>query len=97
MKKQSNAATFDLVHNIFIDENKKSISEKTDLIPEIIARQITDNESEVSYLINRAEIHFHHSKHFRDSITAKGNKGRDNLYMFMDHWLKSFKLKNNQN
>ena len=94
MKKQSNAATFDLVHDIFMDENKKTISEETELIPEIIADQLTQDKDEISYLINRAEIHFHHSKHFKDSITAKGNKGRDNLYMFMNHWLKNYKSQN---
>lgn len=69
----------------------KTISEETALLPEIIAEEITQNEDEIAYLVKRAEIHFQNSATFKKAITAKANKGRDNLYMFMEHWLDAHK------
>lgn len=91
MKRQSNAATHELVEAIFKDENKKGIADETALIPEIIAECITQDKNEISYLVNRAESHFQNSDHFKKAITKHGNKGRDSLYTFMDHWLKAFR------
>jgi hypothetical protein len=70
----------------------KTISEETVLLPEIIAEGITQDKTEIEYLVNRAEMHFKNSDHFRKSITAKGNKGRDNLYMFMAHWIEAYRI-----
>lgn len=72
----------------------KTISEETALLPEIIAEGITQNEDEITYLVKRAEIHFQNSETFKKAITMRGDKGRDNLYMFMEHWLKALRLKN---
>lgn len=73
----------------------KTISEETALLPEIIAEGITQDKSEILYLVNRAEMHFQNSDHFKDLIkNQRGSKGRDNLYMFMEHWLKALRLKN---
>ena len=94
MKKQSNAATHELIQDIFMDENKKTISEETALLPEIIAEGITTDKDEILFLTSKAETLFQNSKYFRKSIKANGNKGRDNLYMFMEHWLKALRLKN---
>ena len=91
MKRQSNAATHELVETIFKDENKKGISDVTPIIPETVADSLTKNRIEADYLVNRAEIHFQNSDHFKKAITKPGNKGRDNLYMFMDHWLKAYR------
>ena len=74
----------------------KTISEETVLLPEIIAEQITQDKEEVLYLVSRAERHYKNNEQFKKSITARGNKGRDNLYMFMDHWLQALRLKKRQ-
>lgn len=39
------------------------------------------------YLCERAETHYQYNKDFNKSVKAKGNKGRDYLYMFMYHWV----------
>lgn len=89
MGKQSTPETFELVKDIFTD--KKGIADETALIPEIIAECITQDKNEISYLINRAEILYQNSDSFKKRITAKGNKGRDSLYTFMDHWLQAYR------
>lgn len=86
MKKQSNAA---IIQNTFTGR----ISEETALLPEIIAEGITTDKDEILFLTSKAETLFQNSKSFRKSINANGNKGRDNLYMFMEHWLKALRLK----
>jgi len=94
MKKQSTAATHELVKDIFTDENKKGIADETPLIPEIIAEGLTQDKKEIKELVNRAEFLFKNSDHFKKSIAARGNKGRDNLCMFMEHWLMAIRIKN---
>lgn len=78
----------------FKPKKMKTISEETALMPEIIAEVITNDPNEILFLTSKAETLFLNSKSFRKSIKANGNKGRDNLYMFMDHWLKALRLKN---
>lgn len=39
------------------------------------------------YLVLRAETTFQHNESFNKGVRAKGNKGRDYLYMFMHHWV----------
>lgn len=38
------------------------------------------------YLEKRAVTHYRNNEHFRKSMRARGNKGRDSLYSFMHHW-----------
>ena len=45
-------------------------------------------EKASAYLCTRAEHLFQNNKRFHDSIADKiGNRGRDSLYMFFDHWM----------
>ena len=90
MKRESNQSTKELVKDIFTDG--KSISEETLLLPQVIAAGITQDPAEIKYLVNRAERHWLNSPDFKKAITQRGNKGRDNLYIFMEHWLKSIRL-----
>ena len=53
-----------------------------------------DNEQEnrqydelVRYLAKRANDLYNSNAHFKKQIRKPGNKGLDNLYMFMGHWL----------
>jgi hypothetical protein len=39
------------------------------------------------YLCERANTHYQYNKSFNKDVKAKGNKGRDYLYMFMYHWV----------
>lgn len=82
MKKQSTSETFELVKDIFTDENKKGIADVTPLLPEIIAEGITQDKTEIEYLVNRAEIHFQNSDHFKKSITKPGNKGYIGMFSY---------------
>lgn len=43
----------------------------------------------VSELTARANYHFAHNAKFKKEIKGKGNEGRDNLYKYITHWIKS--------
>ena len=43
-----------------------------------------------AYLVNRANITYKGSEHFKKSIRASGNRGRDNMYMWMGHWAEAY-------
>jgi hypothetical protein len=43
----------------------------------------------VSYLTKRANDLYNLNAHFKKQIRKPGNKGLDNLYMFMNHWLEA--------
>jgi len=55
--------------------------------------QVTNKEennyyySLVSYLAKKANDVYNVNAHFNSKIKAKGNKGLDHLFMFMNHWL----------
>lgn len=53
-------------------------------------------EDLISYLVKKANDLYNINSYFKKKIREKGNKGRDNLYMFMSHWMeaKMLKLKN---
>lgn len=40
----------------------------------------------VLYLVDKARTVYNNNKDFRKKVNAKGNKGRDSMYMFMSHW-----------
>ena len=45
----------------------------------------------VAGLVAKANFHFNTNEAFKKSILSKanyGNAGRDNLYMWMEHWIK---------
>lgn len=45
----------------------------------------------VNGLVAKANFHFNTNEQFKKSILSKangGNAGRDNLYMWMEHWIK---------
>jgi len=42
------------------------------------------------YLTDHANTLYSNSEHFKKMLNANGNKGRDNLYMFMQHWSKAW-------
>ena len=46
-------------------------------LPDILARQ----------LARRAKVHYVHSPVFRRRLRAPGDRGRDTLHAFMNHWL----------
>jgi hypothetical protein len=48
----------------------------------------------VKHLVDHAEVSYAASDNFAKKIRAKGNKGRDALYVFMEHWLASWLKKN---
>lgn len=64
----------------------KTISEVTPILPYLLADRITNDEEMQKYLCERAERHFKANKMFHKGVCGNGNKGRDYLLMFMDHW-----------
>jgi hypothetical protein len=48
----------------------------------------------VDYLVKYANAVYEHNEDFRSKVKGKGNKGRDYLWSFMQHWLTAEILKN---
>lgn len=81
-----------------------NIEDETPIMPWIVADGAIEDAQ--SYLPRNVEIPnsremaeelsdyankiYKHNDRFRKQIRAKGNRGRDTLYMFMRHWLASF-------
>jgi hypothetical protein len=51
--------------------------------------EIPDKRALADHLADRADEVYQSDERFRRQIRAKGNKGRDQLYVFMRHWLSS--------
>lgn len=70
---------------------KKEISEWNNLNEkqkEELNKKTDDAEKSLTeYLVDKANFHYQYSEKFNKDILAKGNKGRDTLYMFMYHWV----------
>lgn len=56
----------------------------------ILLRQLSNDETLVTYLTDRANTIYTRNKSFRKTIRARGNRGRDTLASFMRHWLSAF-------
>lgn len=89
----------------------KTIEEDTGILVEIAAEAVVrqaENLLEldleepllIEYLRGYAEALYQASPSFQKKVRSNadhGNRGRDNLYAFMQHWLSSRILKDNQN
>ncbi len=82
-----------------MDNEIKAIVVETSISPEAVADAvIAEVESRVGQsvpnartvanrLADKAAEVYSHNAQFRHSIRAKGNRGRDQLYVWMRHWL----------
>jgi hypothetical protein len=61
---------------------------KTKSLPD--NRKLSMVKDLTDHLASRAYEQYQSSEHFRSQLNAAGNKGRDNLYMFMRHWSEAF-------
>jgi hypothetical protein len=68
----------------------KELAGWKDLSPEeqkkLDALYLKDKARVSAYLTERANTTYQHNKDFHDNVNGKGNKGRDYLYLFMEHW-----------
>ena len=81
----------------------KSIEEATSIIPDVVAESVVEKAAALldtqldiptlsGYLVGHAESTYAANPSFRKKINSGangGNAGRDNLYIYMQHWLSS--------
>ena len=77
------------------------IEDDTSIMPHIVADsvisevelytgiEVPDKRVLADHLADRADDVYKNDERFRGQIRAKGNRGRDQLYVFMRHWLSS--------
>ncbi len=71
------------------------IEDKTSILPHVVGhtvaqrRGLSDEESEkfANHVAHRTVHLYNHNPTFRKKLHGSGNKGRDHLYMFANHWL----------
>lgn len=57
------------------------------IVPEIIADQVGSPDKKlVDYLTKKANYHYDNNPQFKKLMDSRGNKGRDALYDYMEHW-----------
>jgi hypothetical protein len=88
-----------------------TIEDKTGIVVEAVAESVIlqaseildvtlDDRSLLGYLIGHAEATYQTNARFRKQINSNadhGNRGRDTLWSFMQHWLTHKLLKDNNN
>jgi hypothetical protein len=88
-----------------------TIEDKTGIVVEAVAEGVIlqaseilnvtlDDRSLLGYLIGHAEATYHANAKFRKQVNSNadhGNRGRDTLWSFMQHWLTHKLLKDNNN
>jgi hypothetical protein len=88
-----------------------TIEDKTGIVVEAVANGVIlqaseiidttlDDRSLLGYLVGHAEATYQANARFRKQINSNadhGNRGRDTLWSFMQHWLASKLLKDNNN
>ncbi len=86
-----NACVVHVIYNAIIYVNKYKLKEgfPSDhaILPSIVADTVAGNDSEMAaYLERKANYHYANNPVFRTQMNGRGNKGRDSLYAFMNHW-----------
>lgn len=86
----------------FLIKTSKSIEDDTGIVAEAVAEGVLSqaerlldhqlDDSLLGQLVMHAEATYQESKPFRAKIRSRGNRGRDNLWSYMQHWLASLLL-----
>ena len=75
-----------------------TIEDDASILPDVVADttigglerwfddQFPDREKMVNWLVHRQATLYRNSESWRKKMNASGNKGRDTLYLFMQHW-----------
>jgi hypothetical protein len=97
---------------IMVKKTVRSIDEDTGIIPAAAAETVVEKaarltgmdsvtDREIGFYVGRlvetAETLYRTNLAFRKKLQASGNKGRDHLYAFMQHWISSMFLKDSGN
>lgn len=84
-------------------KTQEQIEDTTGLLLLVIAETVMESkpvhlQTEHNYmlLVNKAVSLFNNNKTFVAKLMQKGNKGRDALYMYMNHWSDLIALENHR-
>ena len=86
----------DMIHGGFAPDRARRIEQETPVVPRAIAEAVCEEAGAwlqqplprrwVRELIAHANTVYDHDARFRRKVSAKGDAGRDWLWMFMRHW-----------
>jgi 5-hydroxyisourate hydrolase-like protein (transthyretin family) len=83
-----------IADKIIIEKYKSELDKWKDLSKEeqtALDNKIKKESIELQdYMVGRAEILFKQAKEFKKKIKGSGNKGRDYLNAFMEHWAEAY-------